>query len=166
MKSYIGLFHCGICQQDFHSEKGLYRHIISRKHQKRQNSYDRYLAWKKSITSINLPPLPNAVIQALIDDLNRNEDLRKDDFFTNINLVDVNEFNRSINYNTQHWCNWNNQQYLQLIPMNGINSCGTRFSSQYPLNWKEQHNQAACLGLRHSFNNSLNRHPNNHFYFR
>lgn len=164
MKSYIGLFRCGICQQDFHSEKGLHRHIVSRKHQKRQNNYDRYIAWRKSITSMNLPPLPNTVIQALIDDLNLCGDLQKDDFFTNINLVDVNEFNRSINYNIQHWRNWNNQQHLQLIPFNGNNSCGTRFSSHYPINWKVQYNQAS-LGSHHSFNNSFTRHSYHNFNF-
>lgn len=137
MEEYPSYYHCPLCQQNFHSEKGLYRHTISRKHQKRQNDYARYMAWKAAITNTTKQPLlPNSLLKALIDDLNLSNDTRKEDFFTNIALVDVNDFNRSISDCTQQYrqpfhYNWSNRQYLQSIPINQ-NVCQTMpFSPQY-----------------------------------
>lgn len=155
------LYHCPICVQNFHSEKGLYRHMISRKHQKRYVDYERYMAWKNAISGTKLTPLPNFVIDALVDDLNSGNGIHKKDFFTDIDLVDVQEFNRSLcdsiqyqhyPYQDQH----QRQQYLyqkqrqqkiidshtrrffQPIPIDR-NSYGTRISPIYPPNRQSHH---------------------------
>lgn len=139
MEEFLAYHYCPLCQQSFHSEKGLYRHTISRKHQKRQHVYERYMAWKAAITNTTkLPPLPNSLIQALIDDLHLTNETRKEDFFANIALVDVQEFDRSIIKCTHDYRppfnrfnhSWNNGQYLQSIAANQ-NVYTTRFSPLY-----------------------------------
>lgn len=151
MQSSGGLYHCPICVQNFHSEKGLYRHIASRKHQKRHLDYERYMAWKNAISPTKLTLLPSFVIDALIEDLHLSSDTHKEDFFTNVDLVDVQEFDRSLysriqqpypyqhphysiqQQRQQNFINLNTRRFLQPIPV-ARTTYGTAISSIYSPN--------------------------------
>lgn len=106
----LSSFSCSMCQQQFQSEKILNRHIRSRKHLKRLGEISDNLFNKQNQS---WEPLPNKVIEAIIDDLKFDN---KDEFFDGIQLLENDNLNISALSHTapdadlsQHSNNFDNQ---------------------------------------------------------
>lgn len=105
-------FNCEAGQQHFYTGNNCYHYNDSRKRVKRKSlqqkipKHQKCLNMKR-IVFTKLDVLPNEVVEALIDDLSIHL-YRKDDFFSEIELVDVNDLDGILSVKLNHPLNYSN----------------------------------------------------------